>query len=141
MLPGADRPREVLPDVFFWLRPSRDNPFAVDVDLLQSLCEQLYECVNDGVYRCGFATSQFAYEEAQTNLFNMLDSIEQRLTTSRFVCSGNCITEADVRLFPTVFRFDAVYAVLFKACRKNIRSDYPAISGWLRGTFCRFSVS
>lgn len=116
-----------------WLRPHRDNNDGVDVHLLDELCSMLYDCVNDGVYRCGFATSQIAYEEAQDSLFAALDRVEQLLSKSRFLCSPNLITEPDVRLFPTVFRFDAVYSILFKASRKNIRADYPAISAWMRG--------
>lgn len=116
-----------------WLRPRTENEFGVNVDDMDRFCVRLYDCVNNGVYRCGFATSQIAYEEAQNDLFECLDDVEARLQSSRFLFSPVVITEADVRLFPTVFRFDAVYALLFKASRKTIRADYPAISEWIRG--------
>lgn len=115
------------------LRPREEHGFDVQPDLLEKLCHDLYNNVNDGVYRCGFATSQLAYEEAESNLFATLDYVESLLSKTRFLCSNTVITEADVRLFPTAFRFDAVYAVLFRACRKTIRADYPSISAWIRG--------
>lgn len=116
-----------------WLRPPGGSECGVDVEEMDRFCDTLYADVNDGVYRCGFATSQVAYEEAQNSLFECLDDVEARLDKSRFLFSPDVVTEADVRLFPTVFRFDAVYAVLFKAARKTIRADYPAISAWIRG--------
>lgn len=133
MLAGKG-PIELSDGVVVFLNPPRDNDFGVDTDHLRSLCNELYECINDGVYRCGFATSQTAYQQAHDSLFNALDHVESLLEKSRFLCSPTVITEADVRLFPTVFRFDAVYAVLFKATGKSIRADYPAISLWIRGT-------
>ncbi|CAN8071272.1 unnamed protein product [Agarophyton chilense] len=117
------------------LRPTKQHGLDVDPHALEQLCQTVYTCVNDGVYRCGFATSQLAYEEAESNLFSTLDHIEALLTHTRFLCSPSVITEADVRLFPTIFRFDSVYAVLFKACRKSIRADYPAISAWMRDIY------
>lgn len=123
-------------DTSVWLRPPEGNDAGIDLKEMDAFCERLYAAVNDGVYRCGFATSQMAYEEAQERLFGCLDEVEDRLRVSRFLFSPNVITEADVRLFPTVFRFDAVYAVLFKACRKCIRADYRAISDWIRGKSC-----
>lgn len=118
-----------------WLRPHMENEELFDLDEMDEFCNTLYNGFNDGVYRCGFATSQKAYEEAQENLFQTLDIVEERLSKCRFLFSPNVVTEADIRLFPTAFRFDAVYAVLFKACRKSIRADYPAISDWIRGTY------
>lgn len=122
------------PDTNVWLRPPVENKIGIDVPAMKALCERMYSGINNGVYRCGFATSQMAYEEAQSELFECLDEIEALLQKSRFLFSVDFITEADVRLFPTVFRFDAVYAILFKASRKSIRTDYPAISEWIRGT-------
>lgn len=121
------------PETSVWLRPPINNSAGIDVEDMEALCERLYGSVNDGVYRCGFATSQKAYEEAQEHLFACLDDVEARLEKSRFLCSPEVITEADVRLFPTVFRFDAIYGILFKASRKTIRADYPNISFWIRG--------
>lgn len=116
-----------------WLRPSNENEYNIDMNEMDHFCTRLYDCVNNGVYKCGFATSQKAYMEAQDELFKCLDEVEDRLRSSRFLFSPTLITEADVKLFPTVFRFDAVYAILFKASRKTIRTDYPAIYAWIRG--------
>lgn len=96
---------------------------------------RVHSTINDGVYKCGFATSQLAYDEAMDQLYQSLDDIEQRLSQSRFLCSDSTITEADVKLFPTVFRFDAVYGVIFRVCRKSIRADYPHISRWMRDIY------
>lgn len=114
-----------------WLRPPSHNAYGVDVGKLDELCERIYSAVNNGVYKCGFATSQEAYERAERDLFATLDYLEIILRSSRFLCSALLVTEADARLFPTAFRFDAVYSHLFKANRKCLRADYPAISGWL----------
>lgn len=130
---NGPRPVEGDPHAVVWLRPPRDNEFGVDVDDLARICDQIYFQINNGVYRCGFATSQKAYEDAIRELFEGLDEMENRLQRRRFVCSSTVITEADLRLFPTVFRFDAIYAVLFKACKKTIRADYPAIAEWMKG--------
>lgn len=116
------------------LIPHQHNQYNIDVEQMHIFCNQLYHNLNDGVYRCGFATSQYAYEQAQQALFQCLDQVELRLANSRFLFSQTVITEADVRLFPTVYRFDAVYSVLFKASRKSIRHDYPSIADWIRGT-------
>lgn len=96
---------------------------------------RVHSTINDGVYKCGFATSQQAYDEAMDELYQSLDDVEQRLSQSRFLCSDSTITEADVKLFPTVFRFDAVYGVIFRVCRKSIRADYPHISRWMRDIY------
>ena len=130
---ATETPVQLTDDILVWLRPSRDNVHGIDVDALDALCTRLYETVNDGVYRVGFATSQGAYENALRLLFETLDAVENMLSRSRFLFSHNVITEADIRLFPTVFRFDAIYAVLFKATLKSIRADYPAIAAWMRG--------
>ena len=85
--------------------------------------EFVYANVNNGVYRCGFATSQAAYEEAYDALFATLDELEARLARQRYLV-GEQITEADWRLFPTLVRFDVVYFSLFKCNRQRI-ADYP----------------
>ncbi|MFO0576266.1 MAG: glutathione S-transferase family protein [Polyangia bacterium] len=92
--------------------------------------ELVYENVNNGVYRAGFATRQAAYETAYARLFEMLDVLEQRLSQQRYLC-GDRLTEADWRLFTTLFRFDAVYYGHFKCNKKRIQ-DYPNLSGFLR---------
>jgi glutathionyl-hydroquinone reductase len=89
----------------------------------------IYETVNNGVYRCGFATSQAAYGEAFGRLFETLDMLEARLTDQDWLVAGQ-ITEADWRLFTTLVRFDAVYVGHFKCNRKRI-ADYPALSRYL----------
>lgn len=91
---------------------------------------RVYEDVNNGVYRTGFATSQAAYEKAFQNLFEALDWVEQLLSQQRYLV-GKQITEADWRLFTTLIRFDAVYYGHFKANRQLL-ADYPSISGYLR---------
>ncbi|MCJ2377283.1 glutathione S-transferase family protein [Vibrio sp. ZSDZ34] len=92
--------------------------------------EFVYPNINNGVYRCGFATTQDAYEEAYKNLFSALDKVEQHLETHRYL-TGDQITEADWRLFTTLVRFDAVYVGHFK-CNKKPIADYPAIQGYLK---------
>ena len=90
----------------------------------------VYENVNNGVYRCGFATTQEAYEEAFEALFGTLDELDERLDTRRYLV-GDRITEADWRLFTTLVRFDPVYVGHFKCNLRRI-ADYPNLSGYLR---------
>ncbi|MCY1263823.1 glutathione S-transferase family protein [Pseudomonas jinjuensis] len=97
---------------------------------IDALNERIYPAVNNGVYRAGFATSQEAYEEAFTTLFEELDCLEERLSTRRYL-TGEYVTEADWRLFTTLIRFDAVYHGHFK-CNLRRLADYPNLSGWLR---------
>ncbi len=92
--------------------------------------ESVYPSVNNGVYRCGFATTQEAYEEAFTALFAALDELDGRLGRQRYLV-GDRITEADWRLFTTLVRFDAVYVGHFKCNLRRI-ADYPNLSGYLR---------
>jgi len=90
----------------------------------------VYPNVNNGVYRCGFATTQQAYEEAFHDLFAALDELDTRLGRQRYLV-GDRLTEADWRLFTTLVRFDAVYVGHFKCNLRRI-ADYPALSGYLR---------
>ncbi len=92
--------------------------------------EQVYTNVNNGVYRCGFARSQAAYDEAYDALFATLDEIEARLGAQRYLV-GNQITEADWRLFPTLVRFDVAYFSLFK-CNRNRIADFPNLLNYVR---------
>ena len=92
--------------------------------------EQVYTNVNNGVYRCGFARSQTAYDEAYDALFATLDEIEARLGAQRYL-AGNRITEADWRLFPTLVRFDVAYFSLFK-CNRNRIADFPNLLNYVR---------
>jgi putative glutathione S-transferase len=91
---------------------------------------QVYANVNNGVYRCGFARSQAAYDEAYDALFATLDEIEARLSRQRYLV-GNQITEADWRLFPTLVRFDVAYFSLFK-CNRNRIADFPNLLNYVR---------
>jgi len=93
----------------------------------------VYPRINNGVYRCGFATSQVAYELAFKELFEALDTIEERLAKQRYLV-GDRITEADWRLFTTLVRFDAVYVGHFKCNLRRI-ADYPSLSGYLRDLY------
>ncbi|SHO54959.1 glutathione S-transferase family protein [Vibrio quintilis] len=92
--------------------------------------EFIYPNINNGVYRCGFATSQEAYEEAYQSLFDALDKVERHLATHRYL-TGKRLTEADWRLFTTLIRFDAVYVGHFK-CNKQRIADYPNLYGYLK---------
>ena len=98
-----------------------------------SLNERIYATVNNGVYQCGFATTQAAYQEAVTPLFDTLDWLEDRLLSKRYL-TGDQITEADWRLFTTLIRFDAVYVGHFKCNIRRI-ADYPNLSEYLRDLY------
>lgn len=95
----------------------------------------IYEPINNGVYRSGFATQQGAYEKAVGELFEALEHWEGVLATRRFLC-GEAITEADVCMFTTLIRFDLVYHGHFKCNRKRL-SEYPNLSGYLRDLYQR----
>jgi len=97
---------------------------------IDAVNERVYDTVNNGVYKAGFATAQDKYEEAYKALFESLDWLEAKLESQRYV-TGSQITEADWRLFTTLIRFDAVYYSHFKCNRQQIR-DYPNLSGYLR---------
>jgi glutathionyl-hydroquinone reductase len=99
----------------------------------------VYETINDGVYRCGFAKSQQAYETSFRRLFGALDEIEQRLGHQRYLVGGR-FTEADLRLFPTLVRFDAVYYSHFKCNLRRI-ADYHNLSNYLREIYQMIGVA
>lgn len=96
---------------------------------------RIYETVNNGVYRAGFATTQQAYEEAVSALFDTLHWLEEHLSHSRFLC-GDRLSEADVRLFTTLVRFDTIYALLFKCNNRRI-VDYPSLWSYVRDIYQR----
>ena len=104
-------------------------PESLQADI-DAINDEIYNKVNNGVYRCGFATTQQAYEDAYEALFAALDTIENQLGTQRFLC-GDTISEADWRLFTTLIRFDAVYHGHFK-CNRQRLEDYPHLSNYLR---------
>lgn len=95
--------------------------------------EKIYHTINNGVYRCGFAQSQSAYEQASKELFNSLDEIDAVLATNRYLC-GDRPTLADVCLFTTLFRFDIVYYGLFKCNLRRIQ-DYNNLGAYLRDLY------
>ena len=99
-------------------------------DEIERWNEKIYHAVNNGVYRCGFATTQAAYGEAFVELFETLDALDEQLTDQSYLC-GNRVTEADWRLFTTLIRFDAVYHGHFKCNRQRIQ-DYPHLFGYTR---------
>lgn len=99
-------------------------------DEIDRVNEFVYPCINNGVYKAGFATAQNAYDEAVKTLFDALDSLEARLAEQRYLC-GDHITEADWRLFTTLVRFDPVYATHFKCNIRNLR-EYRHLWGYTR---------
>ncbi|HEU4977216.1 MAG TPA: glutathione S-transferase family protein [Baekduia sp.] len=117
-------------------RWSDHGPDLYPADLrpaIDELNERIYHCVNNGVYRAGFATTQEAYEEAFDELFGTLDWLDDLLATRRYLLDDQ-ITEADWRLFVTLVRFDAVYVGHFKCNLRRI-DDYPHLSGYLRDLY------
>ena len=106
---------------------------------IDALNDRIYTTVNNGVYRCGFATTQAAYEEAITPLFDTLDWLEDILSRKRYL-TGAQITEADWRLFTTLIRFDPVYVGHFKCNIRRI-ADYPNLSNYLRDLYQQPGIS
>ena len=112
------------------------EPLREEIDAIN---DRIYHGLNNGVYRSGFATSQEAYDEAVTDVFNTLDFMETRLSEQRYL-AGEQLTEADWRAFTTLIRFDAVYVGHFKCNRQRI-ADYPALSNYLRELYQHPGVS
>jgi len=106
------------------------EPLQAEIDEVNS---RVYDTVNNGVYKAGFATAQDKYEEAYRALFESLDWLEERLSSQRYLVGGQ-LTEADWRLFTTLIRFDAVYYSHFKCNRQRI-SDFPALSAYVRDLY------
>lgn len=113
-------------------------PEALQSDI-DTVNDWVYPKVNNGVYRAGFATTQEAYSEAATQLFDALEALEKRLGESRYLV-GNTLTEADLRLWTTLVRFDAVYVTHFKCDHKRI-ADYPNLSGFMREIYQMLGVA
>jgi putative glutathione S-transferase len=125
-------------DLFFEWR-DHHRPDAPDLwpdavrDEMDEVMQWIYTEVNNGVYRCGFADDQASYDEAYDRLWSAMDRLEERLTDRRYLM-GDAITEADVRLFTTLARFDAVYHGHFK-CNRNKLTEMPALWGYARDLF------
>ena len=100
---------------------------------IDALNARIYDTVNNGVYKAGFATTQSAYEEAVAPLFETLDWLEERLAQSRFLCEDT-FTEADIRLFTTLVRFDSVYHGHFK-CNVRRLVDYRNLWAYTRDIY------
>eukprot|EP00607_Mallomonas_marina_P007093 CAMPEP_0182435772 /NCGR_PEP_ID=MMETSP1167-20130531/77550_1 /TAXON_ID=2988 /ORGANISM="Mallomonas Sp, Strain CCMP3275" /LENGTH=350 /DNA_ID=CAMNT_0024627179 /DNA_START=188 /DNA_END=1240 /DNA_ORIENTATION=+ len=109
------------------LYPENDKALLKAIDEVN---EWVYPGINNGVYKCGFAKSQEAYKEAVSELTIALDRVESILAVQRYIC-GTMMTEADIRLYVTLVRFDEVYVVYFKTNKKCIR-EYPNIQNYLR---------
>ncbi|BAF88052.1 glutathione S-transferase [Azorhizobium caulinodans ORS 571] len=112
-------------------RPDLDLYPADLRERIDELNARIYPRLNNGVYRAGFATTQGAYEEAFADVFGMLDELEVRLAAGGPYLFADRFTEADIRLFVTLVRFDAAYHGLFK-CNLRMLKDYPALSDYLR---------
>ncbi|XP_060191691.1 uncharacterized protein LOC132621440 [Lycium barbarum] len=122
---------------------SEFNDIAGNADLdlypphLQSQIDEVNEWINDGinngVYRCGFAKKQETYDEAVQKVYEALDKCEEILSKQRYLC-GDQVTEADIRLFVTLIRFDEVYAVYFK-CNKKLLREYPSLFNYTKDVF------
>ncbi|NHT74897.1 glutathione S-transferase family protein [Rhizobiaceae bacterium CRRU44] len=106
------------------------EPLRPDIDRWNAL---IYDTLNNGVYRSGFARTQAAYEDAVTGVFATLDTLEEHLSRNRYV-AGRHLTEADIRLFVTLVRFDAAYHGAFKCNLRRI-ADYPHLQAYLRDIY------
>ena len=110
------------------------DPYPAELrEQIDAINEVVYATVNNGVYRAGFATSQEAYNDAVMKLFATLDELEQRLDGQRFLF-GSELTEADIRLWVTLARFDAVYYSHFK-CNLRRLADYPRLWAYSRALY------
>ncbi|HBP22352.1 MAG TPA: glutathione-dependent reductase, partial [Planctomycetes bacterium] len=113
-------------------------PLALRAEI-DEVNERVYRTINNGVYKAGFATSQEAYAEAVSELFESLDWLDERLARQRYLV-GSQPTEADWRLFTTLIRFDVVYVGHFKCNLRRI-ADYPHLSGYLRDLYQQPGIS
>lgn len=119
---------------FDGLTGSTDDFYPEDLhEEIDALNTEIYDKVNNGVYKCGFATTQEAYESHVGPLFTTLDKLEERLSKGRYL-TGDRLTEADWRLFTTLIRFDPVYVGHFKCNIRRI-ADYPNLSGYLKDLY------
>jgi len=134
-------------DIIRMFNTAFDHLTGNDLDLwpedlredIKEVNQLVYDNVNNGVYRCGFATTQHAYDEAFDTLFNTLDILEERLSEQRYLL-GTRLTEADIRLFTTLVRFDAVYVGHFK-CNRQCLVDYPNLWNYMLDIYSWESVA
>jgi len=105
---------------------------------IDELNEWVYDTINNGVYKSGFATTQQAYEEAVQPLFKSLERVEKILEDGREFLVGGQLTEADIRLFTTIIRFDPVYVLHFKCNLGTIRADFPQLHRWVRNLYWNY---
>ncbi|KAH8828832.1 glutathione S-transferase [Flagelloscypha sp. PMI_526] len=101
---------------------------------IDELNEWIYPSINNGVYRSGFAGTQEAYEKAVKEVFEGLDKAEKILSSKKYL-TGDTLTEADIRLWVTIIRFDPVYVGHFKCNIRTIRGGYPAINKWMKDLY------
>ena len=135
-------------DILRMLNSAFDTFGDATVDLYPQACraeidalnKEIYEKLSNGVYKAGFASSQAAYEEAVTDVFAMLDTLEGRLSDGRAFLFGDDLTESDIRLFVTLVRFDAAYHGLFK-CNIRQLADYPAMSAYVERIYTLPGIS
>ncbi|MEQ7010026.1 glutathione S-transferase C-terminal domain-containing protein [Actinopolymorpha sp. B17G11] len=117
-------------------RPGAPDLYPEDLrEEIDQVAAAIYDDVNNGVYKCGFASSQRAYERAFDTLFARLDWLEDRLRNQRYLCGdGSRLTEADIRLFTTLVRFDAVYHNHFR-CNRNKLTEQPVLWAYARDLY------
>jgi glutathionyl-hydroquinone reductase len=121
-------------DAFNDITSNQDDYFHQhDAEALSKINDRIYHHVNNGVYKAGFATTQKSYEDAVIPLFETLDWLNDRLTERKFLL-GDLLSEADVRLFTTLIRFDPVYHGHFK-CNRQRLIDYPYLAAYTRALF------
>ena len=118
-------------NAFDGLAASETDLYPVDLaDDIEELNPWLYDKLNNGVYKAGFASSQFAYDEAVAGVFDALDKLEARMSDGRDFLLGERLTESDIRLFVTLIRFDAAYHGIFKTNLRRI-TDYPGLQSYM----------
>jgi putative glutathione S-transferase len=115
-----------------WTESRQLSPEQIRDDI-DAVIDEIYAPINNGVYRAGFAETQKAYDEAVTELFDALEHWDDLLETQRYLC-GDRLTEADICMFTTLIRFDAVYHTHFKCNIRRI-SDYPNLGPYLRDVY------
>jgi putative glutathione S-transferase len=114
--------------------------FPTDLETeMKQVNERIYDTFNNGVYKCGFATSQKAYQNALDELFKTMDWMEDRLSQGRYLL-GNVMTASDWRAFPTLCRFDAIYHAHFKCSKKRL-IDYPNLWDYTRDLYQTSGIS